>query len=81
MLLQLVAIPTLLASGAAAMVIGKAIDIPPACGVCDAFGIGCIAACVAGGPIDPLCDICAGPAIGTCLTVSYRQSQLACHES
>jgi len=47
--------------------VNKAVDIPPACTVCDAFGAGCIAACIAGGPIDPICDICAGPAIGTCL--------------
>lgn len=67
---------SLLASSATAMVIGTAIDIPPACGVCDAFGAGCLAACVAGGPIDPLCDVCAGPAIGTCLTVSILHATL-----
>lgn len=47
-----------------------AVNIPPACGVCDGFGAGCLAACIAGGPLDPICDVCAGPAIGTCLSVS-----------
>ncbi|KAM7183380.1 hypothetical protein V8F33_013618 [Rhypophila sp. PSN 637] len=43
------------------------IIIADVCTVCNYFGLACIAACIAGGPIDPLCDICAGPAIGACL--------------
>jgi hypothetical protein len=45
-------------------------SIPPACAICDGLGAACIAACIAGGPLDPLCDICAGPSIGECLAVS-----------
>lgn len=48
------------------------LSIPPACTVCDALGVACVAACLAGGPADPLCDICAGGALGIvtqCLTV------------
>ncbi|KAK0387784.1 hypothetical protein NLU13_4029 [Sarocladium strictum] len=66
MLFNILVIPGLLVSSAAAAAIHK-FDIPAACGVCDAFGAACVAACIAGGPADPLCDICAGPAIGTCL--------------
>ena len=46
------------------------VTVPGVCKVCDGFGIACIAACIAGGPVDPICDLCAGPTIGTCLGVS-----------
>ncbi|KAI1846711.1 hypothetical protein JX265_008985 [Neoarthrinium moseri] len=41
----------------------QAVSIPPECVVCDGFGLACVAACLAGGPLDPLCDICAGASI------------------
>jgi hypothetical protein len=47
-----------------------AIDIPPECGICDIVGIACIAACIAGGVINPLCAICAGVTLDKCLEVS-----------
>jgi hypothetical protein len=47
-----------------------AISIPPECAICDVVGIACIAACLAGGPIDPLCDLCAGVTLDKCLDVS-----------
>ncbi|KAM7201544.1 hypothetical protein V8F20_004772 [Naviculisporaceae sp. PSN 640] len=43
------------------------VSIPPNCKICDTFGLACVAACLAGGPLEPLCDICAGPSIGACL--------------
>jgi TPP-dependent indolepyruvate ferredoxin oxidoreductase alpha subunit len=49
------------------------VDIPPNCKICDSFGLGCVAACIAGGPIDPICDICAGPSIAACLQVCPSQ--------
>lgn len=58
------------ATAAVKIDLNKAINIPPICLVCDGFGAGCVAACIAGGLFDPICDICAGPAIETCLTVS-----------
>lgn len=51
------------------------LSIPPSCAVCDSLGLGCVAACLAGGPADPLCDICAGGALGIvtqCLTVRKK---------
>lgn len=44
-------------------------DIPVACKVCDLVGGPCLAACIAGGPADPFCDICAGPEVWECITV------------
>ena len=46
------------------------VTVPPSCVICDGIAIPCIAACIAGGPADPLCDFCAGPEIWQCLTVS-----------
>lgn len=57
--------------GSRGAVAGARVDvtIPPNCKICDSFGLACVAACLAGGPLDPLCDICAGPSIGACLQV------------
>jgi hypothetical protein len=41
-----------------------------ACTVCDDLGPACIAACIAGGPFDPVCDFCATPEIWECINVS-----------
>ncbi|KIN00602.1 hypothetical protein OIDMADRAFT_55183 [Oidiodendron maius Zn] len=46
----------------------RGITIPPSCAICDGVGGPCLAACLAGGPADPLCDICAGPEIWECIT-------------
>jgi hypothetical protein len=49
------------------------VSIPPACTVCDVLGVACVAFCVAGGPVDPLCLACAAGAeaeVILCLTVS-----------
>jgi hypothetical protein len=46
------------------------INIPTSCKVCDEVGGPCLVACYFGGPLDPLCDICAGAEIWECITVS-----------
>ncbi|KAF4581094.1 hypothetical protein GQ602_007231 [Ophiocordyceps camponoti-floridani] len=39
--------------------------------VCSGMGAACLAACALGGPIDPFCDICAGPTIDACLKCMF----------
>jgi hypothetical protein len=54
----------------------SSVSIPPVCVVCDVLGV----ACVAGGPLDPLCVACAGQAeteVVACLTVSGCASDYA----
>ncbi|EQL02436.1 hypothetical protein OCS_01848 [Ophiocordyceps sinensis CO18] len=38
--------------------------------VCEGIVGGCTVACFLGGPLDPFCDACVAPAIGTCAAVS-----------
>jgi hypothetical protein len=48
--------------------------IPAPCTVCLGFEIACIAACIAGAVLNPLCDICVGAEIDimiVCLEVSF----------
>lgn len=47
----------------------RSLESRDACTVCDAIGGPCIAACVAGGPADPVCDFCATPEIWECINV------------
>jgi hypothetical protein len=48
--------------------------IPAPCTVCLVFKGACIALCLAGGPLDPFCDICVGAQMDimiVCLEVSF----------
>ncbi|PHH93300.1 hypothetical protein CDD83_7999 [Cordyceps sp. RAO-2017] len=46
-----------------------AIDESSKCGaLCGGLVGGCVVACLFGGPLDPVCDACAVPSIGSCTT-------------
>lgn len=45
-----------------------------ACSICDGIGPSCIAACIAGGEFDPVCDFCAPGEIWECIDVSIPPS-------